>query len=189
MSVTYLTATQINKKYGIGRTTLLNWEKKGEVNVVKTKGGHRRYEVQSLFQTSSSPIKRKFAYTRVSSSKQKRDLQRQQEFIRRKYPSHELISDIGSGINFKRKGFCKMVEQIMRGNVEEIVVSHKDRLCRFAFDFFEFLCEKHGTKLVVENHEVQSSEQELAEDLLSIIHIFSCRRYGLRRYEKIERPI
>lgn len=75
-----------------------------------------------------------------------------------------------------------MVEHVMRGDVEEIVVSHKDRLCRFAFELIEWVCGKHKTALVVKDHDIRSAEQELSEDLMAIVHVFSCRHHGMRRY-------
>ena len=100
------------------------------------------------------------------------------------YPTHEVITDIGSGLNFKRKGLLRMVDDVMRGTVKEIVVSHRDRLCRFAFELIEHLCRRNGTRLVVKDQEIHSAEQELSEDLMAIVHVFSCRHHGMRRYQK-----
>jgi predicted site-specific integrase-resolvase len=76
-----------------------------------------------------------------------------------------------------------MVDQVLRGDVEEIVISHRDRLCRFAFDFIEWICTRSNTKLVVKDREICSAEQELSEDLMAIVHVFSCRHHGMRRYK------
>ena len=81
-----------------------------------------------------------------------------------------------------------MVDEVMRGDVEEIVVSHKDRLCRFAFELLEWICRKHNTALVVKDQEIRSAEQELSEDLMAIVHVFSCRHHGMRRYKTHEGP-
>ncbi|CAM9957708.1 unnamed protein product, partial [Pylaiella littoralis] len=120
----------------------------------------------------------------VSSSKQKDDLKRQEESFRESHPDHEIIKDIGSGINFKRRGLLRMVDSILQGNVEEVVVAHKDRLCRFAFDFLEWICKRGDTNLVVQEQVIRSTEQELTEDLVAIIHVFSCKLHGSRRYKK-----
>jgi predicted site-specific integrase-resolvase len=112
------------------------------------------------------------------------DLKRQTDFLKSKYPDHIVVTDVGSGINWKRKGLKTILERSLSGNVEEIVVAHRDRLCRFAFDLLEFIFTTTNTKLVVLEHDSnQSSEQELADDLLSIVHIYSCRKMGQRRYK------
>jgi len=122
----------------------------------------------------------------VSSAKQKDDLERQIASLRESHPEHEVVKDIGSGINFKRKGLRSLLERSLEGGLDEVVVAHRDRLCRFAFDLIEWLFTKHGTKLVVLDQDVASpeSESEFTEDLLSIVHVFSCRYNGLRRYRK-----
>lgn len=172
----------IKKKYSLSRTTLLSWEKKGKIEVIKTPSGHRRYKIDKVFGGALDSKRRKIAYCRVSSPKQKKDLLSQENFMRERYPEHDIYSDIGSGTNVKRKSFRKMVQLVLQGSVEELVVSHRDRLCRIAFSFFGWLCEEYDTKLLVQDHDIRSAEEELTDDLLSIIHVFSCRRYGIRRY-------
>ena len=99
------------------------------------------------------------------------------------YPDHELITDIGSGINWKRKGLKKILEQTMLGNVEQVVVAHRDRLCRFAFELIEFIFESNNVKLLIIDTKVgESVNNELVDDILSIIHVYSCRAMGKRRY-------
>jgi predicted site-specific integrase-resolvase len=99
------------------------------------------------------------------------------------YPNYEIIKDIGSGINWKRSGFQRIITETLKGGVQEVVVSHRDRLCRFSFELVESIFKTCNTKLVVQNNEeTKSDNEELAEDLLSIIHIFNCRQMGRRRY-------
>ena len=186
MSDDFLSLKSIRKKYNLSRTTLLSWEKKGTIEVIKTPSGHRRYKIDKVFGGALNSKRRKIAYCRVSSQKQKKDLLSQKSFMQEKYPDHEIFSDIGSGINFKRKSFRKLVQLVLQGSVEELVVSHRDRLCRIAFSFFEWLCTEYDTKLLVQDHDIRSAEEELTDDLLSIIHVFSCRRYGIRRYRAKE---
>jgi len=127
--------------------------------------------------------KKRYIYCRVSSNKQKDDLIRQREFLQRMYPQHDIIEDVGSGINFKRKGIQTILEQSMLGNIEEIVVAYKDRLARFGYELIESIVNQGGGKITIINDEkFKSCEQELAEDLLAIIHIFNCRQMGKRRY-------
>jgi putative resolvase len=119
----------------------------------------------------------------VSSKKQLDDLERQINSMVNQFPDHELIKDCGSGINFKRKGLQTLLEQTMSGDVEEIVVAHKDRLCRFGFELIESICNFYGTKLIVLDHEEhRSTEQELSEDILSIVTVFACKQMGRRKY-------
>ena len=95
----------------------------------------------------------------------------------------KVISDIGSGLNFNRKGFCKLLEAIITGTVAEVVVAYKDRLCRFGYEMFENLCKHFSTTItIVDYNNDKSSTQELAEDLLSIITVFTARFYGQRKY-------
>ena len=105
--------------------------------------------------------------------------------MQEKYPNHKLISDIGSGINFKRKGLRTILELSSKGMVSEVVVAYRDRLCRFAFELVEWFLQLHGVKLLVLHENLDSSGQsELAEDLLAIINVFNCRVNGKRKYTK-----
>ena len=134
--------------------------------------------------------KKKICYARVSSEKQKEDLNRQCEYLRQKCPDHELIKDIGSGLNWKCKSFTSILEQLYWGDIEEVVVTHKDWLCHFAFELVEWIFVKHNTKIVVLGSDVNiddTKSSELAEDLLSIVTIFMARHNGLRSAENWKR--
>jgi len=96
----------------------------------------------------------------------------------------ETLEDVGSGLNYKRKNFLRLMEMVEGGEVSEIVIAHKDRLVRFGFEWFEKFCVDHGVILTVMNAESLSPEEEMTKDLLSIIHCFSSRLYGLRKYKK-----
>jgi predicted site-specific integrase-resolvase len=125
--------------------------------------------------------KKKFVYCRVSSSHQKEDLQRQIQDLSSEYPEHTVISDIGSGLNFKRKGLLAILDKTLDGLVEEIVIMHKDRLCRYGIEILEFIFKKFGTKLVVFGRESEINDtRELADDLLAITTIFVARHNGRR---------
>jgi predicted site-specific integrase-resolvase len=112
------------------------------------------------------------------------DLSRQLEFLSKpEYSSYTVITDIASGINFKRKGLATLLDACLQRRIGNLVVAHKDRLCRFGFDLIQQLVTKAGGKIIVlEDSTDKTSEQELAEDLLSIIHVFSCRQMGKRSY-------
>ena len=112
----------------------------------------------------------------------KEDLERQVEFFRCKYPNHEIIKDIGSGLNFKRKGFNSILDFAFKGDIGEVVVTHKDRLCRFGFELVLRIIESTNGKILVLDKEETSPEKELVNDILSIITVFSFRLYGLRSH-------
>ncbi len=127
-------------------------------------------------------------YARVSGKGQKDDLKNQIEFLRQFTNSRgviigEVIEDIGSGLNYKRKKWNILLEQVMNQEIGTIYVTNKDRFIRFGFDWFSsFLC-RFGSDIVVVNNEDLSPQEEMIQDLISIIHVFSCRVYGLRKYK------
>lgn len=131
--------------------------------------------------------KQNFLYVRVSTKKQMGDLSRQLEYVKRpEYSGYITIQDIGSGINFKRKGISTILDSCIQGTIGEIVIAHRDRLSRFGFDLINLFVEKAGGKItVLENNKITTSEIELAEDLLSIVH--SCRQMGKRSYSNKKR--
>ena len=178
---------------GVSLQTLVNWERANYITSVKTKGGHRRYILSDInTRKSNSNItvspneqstnsKQSIAYCRVSSFSQRKDLERQIEYVRNRFPDHKIVSDIGSGINFKRKGFNAILDLAIKGDIKEIVVTHKDRLCRFGFELVERIVNQYSDgKIVVLNQQETSPEKELTGDLISIITVFSSRLYGLR---------
>ena len=165
---------------GIHPNTLRKWADNGTIKHVRTKAGQRLYDVESI---TGQGTGRKICYCRVSSAKQRDDLGRQIKSLRDAFPNHEIISDIGSGLNFKRKGLTALLEAVCRGDVREVVVAHRDRLARFGFDLIKWLIEHHGGKLVVLGTDNCSPESELVHDLLAIVNVFSCRMHGLRKYK------
>ena len=209
--IKFLSTAGAAKYFGVSPNTIRLWDTKGYIKTVRVNGsltGHRRYDIGSFSGTINAidnsstikqvpinvansdtqdrqPKKRGIIYARVSSRHQKDDLERQVNQLQHAYPTHEVIKDIGSGINFKRVGFLKLIERAISRDFDELVVAHKDRFCRFAFEFFKWFFNQYGISVVVlnETHQ-QSTEQELAEDLLSIIHVFSCRQNGRRKYKQ-----
>jgi putative resolvase len=177
-----LTSKKASEKLGVHPNTLRKWATNGSIKYIRTPHGQRLYDVDNFL--SNAQGRRKIVYCRVSSRNQKNDLQSQTKFMRAQFPNHECIEDIGSGLNFKRKGFRTLLESIMSGDVAEVIIAYKDRLCRFGFELLEQVARKHNTKLVVLNKIELSPEDELVKDLLAIIHVFSCRLYGLRKYSK-----
>lgn len=182
------------KKFGqlIGRTTntLQRWDRSGILKAHRSLTGRRYYlHEQYLEVVGRKPNDRKIiSYCRVSSSGEKKDLISQRAAVESFCLSSgravdEKLEDIGSGLNYKRKNFVKLMEMVEQGEVAEIIIAHKDRLIRFGFEWFEKFCKDHGVKIIVMNSEALSPEAEMTKDLLSIIHCFSSRLYGLRKYK------
>jgi excisionase family DNA binding protein len=171
---------ELAKKLNVSRETIRLWSEEGKIKITKTDGGHRRY----IYDEEEKKCDRqKIIYARVSSAKQEGDLKRQIDFLQKKYPKYKVISDIGSGLNYTRKGFSRLLEGIFTGTIEEIVVAYKDRLCRFGFEIIEQLCKHFSTTItVVDDSDSKSEESELAEDIISIITVFSARFHGRRKY-------
>ena len=183
------------KKFGqmIGRSTqtLQRWDRENILSAKRTLTGRRYYTHEDYVQLigQKSQVRKNISYARVSSASQKKDLQSQKQALEQFCIAsgkviHERIEDIGSGLNYKRKNFVSLLYQVERGEIGEIVVAHKDRFVRFGFEWFENFCKQHGTEIVVMNSESLSPEEEMTKDLLSIIHCFSSRLYGLRKYKK-----
>jgi predicted site-specific integrase-resolvase len=197
----------------ISPSTLCRWTKENKLKFVTTKGGKHRYYQKEIFafrnnqeikksnsnkiqpdhstsSTSSSTFtpldhRKRICYCRVSSSSQKDDLNRQVLFFRSQYPNHTIITDIGSGLNFKRRGLQTILDFAIQGDLLEIVVTHKDRLCRFGFEFIERIISKTTNgdgKIVVLDQRTSSAHDELISDLISIITVFSSRMYGVRSH-------
>lgn len=171
---------------GVHPNTLRAWAKAGKIRHATTPSGQRRYDPDSVLELSDSRGVggAKVCYCRVSSAKQRDDLNRQIGAMREAFPSYEIVQDIGSGLNFKRKGLLSLLERTMSGAVDEIVVAHKDRLCRFGFDLIEWIINKNGGRVVVLRDTSVSPQHELVSDILAILHTFSCRMHGLRKYGK-----
>ena len=180
------TPKQLANILGVTTQTLTQWADDGKLQVKKTQGGHRRYVFSApdiSEPSSSAEPKRSFVYARVSSRKQKQDLQRQVDMLKAAYPEFEVIEDVGSGINFRRRGLISLLEHVFAGNVSTVVVAHRDRLTRFGFELFQYIFEKFRVSLrVVSDEDVKEPVTELAKDLLSVITVFSARYYGSRSY-------
>ena len=184
---------EVSKILNVTVFTLQVWDRKGKLKAYRTPTGRRYYtekQINEVLGINQTTEKRKvIAYSRVSSKNQKDDLKNQANFIREFCNSNgiiidEYIEDIGSGLNYNRINWNKLLNSVMKNEIETIYITYKDRFIRFGFDWFRNFCEKFGTKIVVLNNEASSPSKELVEDLISIIHVFSCRIYGLRKYKK-----
>jgi predicted site-specific integrase-resolvase len=192
----YISIREASVLTGINPQTLRKLGDEGKIKCYKTLTGQRKFDKNYLEKMCNSGsdndqvienTKQNFIYARVSSKKQMDDLTRQIEFIKKsrpEYASYLLITDIASGVNFNRKGLCEILDAALRKSIKELVVAHRDRLSRFGFDLIKLIIEKQGGKItVLDDQQNKSSEQELSEDLLSIIHIFSCMQMGRRSYK------
>jgi len=185
----YISPYKIKKKYDITSNTLRTWAEQNKIKYIRIREGKgkRMYsikDVEKIFgNTIKSDTRKICCYARVSSDHQKEDLDRQIKFLKENFPNSEIIHDIGSGLNFKRKGFQTLLERSFKGDFTKVVVTYRDRLCRFGLEVVEWIFEKSNTEFVVLNHPTISENfttQELAEDLLSITTVFVARNNGNR---------
>lgn len=176
----YVHPKEAAEHYKVTANTIRVWADSGKIKYIRTDGGHRRYLIED---TISSGKRKRIIYCRVSSKKQQQDLERQVEFLRKKLPDFEVIKDIGSGINFKRPGFLRIMEELFDGNIEQVVVAHKDRWSRIGFELFEQIFSRFDATITATDEESTSGEVELAKDLMEIITVFTARFYGKRTYK------
>lgn len=183
--MTYVTPKQAAKSLGVSVSSLRRWETEGKLKAIRTPGGQRRYLLEEVEAAASiARTVTTVCYARVSTHSQRDDLDRQLEFLRSRFPEAEFLSEIGSGLNFRRRKFLSILDGVFTGDIQRLVVAHPDRLVRFGFELVKWLCDKTGCELVVLNERKLSPEQELVQDMLSIVHCFSSRLYGLRKYHK-----
>ena len=187
-----MTMKEAKELLGVSTKTIQNWDKAGIINVVRTPGGRRRIplsEVERIRGGSTSSEKKKIAiYARVSSNeqKQKGDLERQINFIKenvdKKFLIVDTLSDVGSGLNDKRKGLHKLMKMAKEKEITDIAIRYKDRLTRFGYGYLEEYFNRYGVTIHVldQEEEVKTAQEELADDLISIITSFSGKLYGLR---------
>lgn len=181
----YVTGSQASKKFGYNARTISRWALDGKIKYITSPGGHKRFLVSDLENISQGINTREIIlYARVSTSTQKDDLETQRNYLSKHYPQAKVITDLGSGLNFKRKNFLYLMDQVGAGQIKKIVVGHKDRLCRFGFDFIEWYCNQNKCQIEVLDNSKLSPHQELMKDFMDIMHCFSSKLYFLRRYVK-----
>jgi putative resolvase len=187
------TPAQFAKRVNVSVKTIQKWDRLGILPAKRTITNRRYYTDEDLSAALRIPrvpsVRRTVAYCRVSSQAQKPDLANQKRILEQYCQQQhievdEWIMEIGGGMNFKRKQFLRLVDQILAGEVERLVLAHQDRLARFAYSLLVHLCQSHQCELLVMNTEELSPEQELVQDLITITHCFSSRLYGLRNYRK-----
>lgn len=177
---------------GVSVKTLQRWDNEGKLKAFRSASDRRYYthkQYVAYMGESNTNHGRTIIYTRVSSSGQKDDLKNQVDFLRQ-YANgagiivDDVFEDVGSGLNYNRKKWNKLLEDCMLGDVSKIIVAHKDRFIRFGFEWFEKFLKANGVEIIVVNNERLSPQEELVQDIISILHVFSCRIYGLRKYKQ-----
>jgi len=198
MNQTFVSGKKASEILGVHQRTLYQWEEKGKIEVIRTPGNQRMYNVNKFLNyynnetiDDTDNTKLNIIYVRVSSHSQKDDLQRQKNYMVKRFPKHMVIEDIGSGINLNRKGLRKIIKYAIEGKIEEVVVAYKDRLARFGFELIEDLIKvySNGKIIIVNKNKDLEPEQELIKDVLQIMNIFVAKMNGLRKYKDEETDI
>ena len=176
---------------GVSVKTLQRWDRDGKLKAFRTPTDRRYYTHKQYVDYMGNDTKtgKIVIYTRVSTSNQKDDLTNQVEFLKQYANAKgmivdEIFEDIGSGLNYNRKKWNKLIDDCVSGDIKIIIIAHKDRFIRLGYEWFERFLKSNGVEIIIVNNEKASPEQELINDLISIIHVFSCRIYGLRKYKK-----
>ena len=183
---------------GISALTLLKLEELNKIEVIKTIGGHRKYNVMKYIKENKKESESKekdnklnnkeklnLCYVRVSTNGQKNDLEHQKKYMIKKYPNYEIIEDIGSGINFNRKGLRKIIKLGIEGKINKLIVAYKDRLTRFGFELIEDLIKEYSNgEIIIENEKDEKEpKDELVDDVLQILNVYTAKMNGLRKYK------
>lgn len=184
----FVSGARVKRSYDVCTNSLRSWASSGKIRSRTLPGGKHLYaldDVHKLLQPKEGPPVQErisLAYARVSSDHQKEDLKRQVDLLKSHRPGIEVVQDVGSGVNFQRKGLLSLLERVLAGTIQQVVVLHRDRLCRIACDLFEHIFQKAGCQLVVlgDDQTGHDSERELSDDLLSIVTVFVARSNGRR---------
>ena len=179
------------EKVGVSISTLQRWDRTNVLKSRRTPTNQRYYTDEDLnkvlnLEAETKSKRKNVGYCRVSTQGQKHNLENQQEFVSIYSLSNgvildEIYTDIGSGLNYKRQNWSKLLKQVEANEIDKIYITYKDRFVRFGYEWFEEFCASHGTEIIVLNQKQTSPEEELTEDLLSILHVFSERNHELRR--------
>ena len=187
------TLKEAKRLLGVTTRTIQRWDKEGKIRVVRTVGGRRRVpesEIKRILGLREERVV--IGYARVSSSTQKDDLERQKRLIltyakEKGYGEVQVLSDVGSGLNENRKNFLRLLDMVFERKISKVIVAYEDRLTRFGFETLKRVFSAFGTEIEVINHEEKTPQEELVEDLITIVSHFAGRLYGLRshRYREV----
>jgi putative resolvase len=183
------TLKEAKKLLGVTTRTIQRWDKEGKIRVVRTVGGRRRIpesEIKRILGLKEERVV--VGYARVSSTTQKDDLERQKQLLHsyakdKGYGEIQILSDVGSGLNEERKGFLELLEMVAERKVSKVIVAHKDRLTRFGFETLRKLFQAFGTEIEVIDSEGKTPQEELVEDLMTIVSHFAGKLYGMRSHK------
>lgn len=181
-----LSVKKFAEKAGVTPNTVRNWEESGKITCERTKGGHRRINLNELYKIKVAHEKFTLIYSRVSTSNKKDDLERQKKalelYAASKGYKYKSIEDIGSGLNYNKKGLLKLIELIENEEIDRLIITHKDRLLRFGSEIIFKICQMHDIDVEIINNDEEKTDftKELVNDVLSIITVFSAKLYGSR---------
>ena len=183
----YVKRGEVLKVLKVHYQTLYRMEERGEIDSIKSDTGRRLYNLKKYMKDNNiqNIEKIKIAYARVSSNKQKNDLKNQIKLLEEEYPDHEIVTDIGSGLNMKREGLQKIIKLAIEGKIEEVVITYKDRLARFGYDMIEWLIEEYsdGKIIILNKNEEETPEEEITKDVMQIMNVYVAKINGRRRYK------
>jgi predicted site-specific integrase-resolvase len=201
----YMSGKKASELLGVHQRTLHQWDASGKIEVVRAPGGKRFYNVKKYLasqgiecreiakETICDEItneninqKMKISYARVSSMGQKNDLERQKQLLHKTFPNHTIIEDIGSGINLTKRGILKIIDMAIKGQIDELVIVHKDRLARFGYELIEYIIKTYssGKIIIINQSEEIEPEEEMVKDVLQIMNVFVAKMNGRRKYNK-----
>jgi putative resolvase len=167
--------------------TLQNLVKRKEIEYVKI-GRKRSYNLNKYIRDNNIQINKKenICYCRVSSKKQSEDLERQMDYMRDLYPNYRIISDIGSGLNFNRKGLIEIINMAINNKIENLIIAYKDRLARFGYELIEYIIKNYsnGKIIIINNREETTPLEEVSKDIIAIMNIYVAKVNGMRKYKK-----
>mgnify|MGYP000355414743 CR=1 FL=1 len=182
----YVTPKEACNYYGVTHPSLRRWASSDKIKYIRTPGGDFRYWIDEN-DNSREPnlIRTEIIYARVANAKYQNDLQCQIEYLSQKYPNAIIEKEIGSGLDFNRKGIQNILNLILSGQVNTIIITHKDRICRFGYEFFEWFCKKYNTTIIIDHKDLNLdfSNEELVEDFFTIANFFSNKLYGNKKFK------
>ncbi|WP_372365176.1 IS607 family transposase [Candidatus Uabimicrobium sp. HlEnr_7] len=190
--MTWISIGKVAEFFGVTTQSIRDWTKQGRLEAIRTLGGHRRYKLEGIEKKLGieNENKKTILYSRVSAHDQKEDLVRQKQELKNYSEKHKTsnvveISEIGSGLNYEKRGLKKLLSLILNDNVKQVVVSYKDRLMRFATQILEQVCTAKNVELVVLNERPEKKfEEVVVEDVLSVLTVYCAKIYGRRSHER-----
>lgn len=184
MKNNYISGGKASKILGISQNTLRLYANEGKIKYILTAGKQRRYNIDDFIINNKIFNRKNICYCRVSTHGQKDDLVRQVEYMKHKYPKYEIITDVGSGINFQRPGLIKIIDYAINNEIENLVIAYKDRLCRIGYELIEYILLTFSLcKITVENHDEETINEIMAKDILQVITVYSAKLNGMRSYK------